>query len=234
MALSNTHAPLQQAFQYWWQQQGDWVEKPNVRRGGESGVQRLLDETGVLYAKKQIGHTYRSLLHPQGRPTVLRERSALLALDALGVPVPQLIYCGVERDPQQGWRGLLVTAELEGFVDIESWYARSSHEACGEAVHARLLQLVGATLARMHLGRWQHGCLYAKHIFVRIEDETPQVALLDLEKSRRRLTRVQAAQHDLPQLRRHSPWSDDDWQQLLQGYRQIFADGAKGFGTAIA
>ncbi|MGY2498669.1 lipase secretion chaperone, partial [Klebsiella pneumoniae] len=34
----------QQAFQHWWQQQGDWVEEPNVRRGGESGVQRLLDE----------------------------------------------------------------------------------------------------------------------------------------------------------------------------------------------
>ncbi|CDM39457.1 lipopolysaccharide kinase InaA family protein [Ectopseudomonas oleovorans] len=234
MAFCSTREIPQQVFQYWWQQQGDWVEEPNARRGGKSGVQRLLDETGVLYAKKQIGHIYRSLLHPQGRPTVLRERSALLALDALGVPVPKLIYCGVERDPQQGWRGLLVTAELEGFMDIESWYAKGGREACGEAVHTELLQLVGATLARMHLGRWQHGCLYAKHVFVNLAGETPQVALLDLEKSRRRLTRAQAAQHDLPQLRRHSPWSDADWQQLLQGYRQIFADGAKGLGTAIA
>lgn len=234
MALCSTSEIPQQAFQHWWQQQGEWVEEPNVRRGGESGVQRLLDETGVLYAKRQIGHIYRSFLHPQGRPTVLRERSALLALDALGVPVPKLIYCGVEHDPQQGWRGLLVTAELEGFVNIESWYAQGGREVCGEAVHTQLLQLVGATLARMHLGRWQHGCLYAKHIFVRINGETPQVALLDLEKSRRRLTRVQASQHDLPQLRRHSPWADADWQQLLQGYRQIFADGAKGLGTALA
>lgn len=234
MAFCSTREIPQQVFQYWWQQQGDWVEEPNARRGGKSGVQRLLDETGVLYAKKQIGHIYRSLLHPQGRPTVLRERSALLALDALGVPVPKLIYCGVERDPQQGWRGLLVTAELEGFMDIQSWYAKGGREACGETVHTELLQLVGATLARMHLGRWQHGCLYAKHVFVNLAGETPQVALLDLEKSRRRLTRIQAAQHDLPQLRRHSPWSDADWQQLLQGYRQIFADGAKGLGTAIA
>lgn len=126
MAFCSTREIPQQVFQYWWQQQGDWVEEPNARRGGKSGVQRLLDETGVLYAKKQIGHIYRSLLHPQGRPTVLRERSALLALDALGVPVPKLIYCGVERDPQQGWRGLLVTAELEGFMDIQSWYAKAA------------------------------------------------------------------------------------------------------------
>jgi tRNA A-37 threonylcarbamoyl transferase component Bud32 len=234
MVLGTTSEVPQQAFLHWWQRQGDWVEEPNARRGGESGVQRLQDETGVLYAKKQIGHTYRSLRHPQGRPTVLRERQALQALSSLGVQVPRLIYCGVDYHQQQGWRGLLVTAELEGFMDIENWYAQGGREACGETVHTQLLQHIGATLARMHLGRWQHGCLYAKHIFVRIDGETPQVALLDLEKSRRRLTRVQAAQHDLPQLRRHSPWSDADWQLLLQGYRQIFADGAKGLGKAPA
>ncbi|MFZ3206922.1 MAG: lipopolysaccharide kinase InaA family protein, partial [Pseudomonas sp.] len=29
------------AFEQWWQLQGEWVEEPNHRRGGESGVQRL-------------------------------------------------------------------------------------------------------------------------------------------------------------------------------------------------
>ena len=29
-------------------------------------------------------------------------------------------------------------------------------------------------------------------------------------------------------------WSDADWQQVLEGYRQIFADGAKGLGIALA
>ena len=144
MALCSTSEIPQQAFQHWWQQQGDWVEEPNVRRGGESGVQRLLDETGVLYAKKQIGHIYRSLLHPHGRPTVLRERKALQALPSLGVMVPRLIYCGVDYDQQQGWRGLLVTEALEGFENIELWYAQGGREACGEAVHAQLLHLVGA------------------------------------------------------------------------------------------
>ncbi|ATH80740.1 InaA protein [Ectopseudomonas mendocina] len=234
MPLSTANDLSQQAFQHWWQQQGDWVEAPNARRGGESGVQRLLDQSGVLYAKRQIGHIYRSLLHPQGRPTVLRERNALLALEALGVPVPQLVYCGVEHDPQQGWRGLLVTAELQGFTDIDSWYAQGGREQCDETQHGQLLHQIGATLARMHLGHWQHGCLYAKHVFVRFEEGQPQVALLDLEKSRRRLSRVRAARHDLRQLRRHSPWSEQDWQQLLHGYRAVFAEGARGLGTALA
>lgn len=40
----------------------------------------------------------------------------------------------------------------------------------------------------MNLAHWQHGCLYPKHIFVRVEGEAIEVALIDLEKSRRRLT----------------------------------------------
>lgn len=227
MPISVSRDHPRHSFQHWWQQQGEWVEEPNVRRGGESGVQRLQDHDGVFYAKRQIGHIYRSLLHPNGRPTVLRERNALLALDELGVPVPRLVYCGVEHDPRQGWCGMLVTEALEGFEPIEQWYAQGGREACGEALHGLLLRQIGATLARMHLARWQHGCLYAKHVFVRLDQGQPQVALLDLEKSRRRLCRRQAAHHDLRQLRRHSSWSDADWAQLLAGYGQTYPGGLK-------
>jgi hypothetical protein len=53
-------------FDFYWRQQGEWVEEPNQRRGGESGVQRLNDANGkLLYAKRQVGHIYRSLLHPR-------------------------------------------------------------------------------------------------------------------------------------------------------------------------
>lgn len=44
-------------FEHFWSQQGDWVEEPNVRRGGESGVQRIKSKDGkLLYAKRQTGH----------------------------------------------------------------------------------------------------------------------------------------------------------------------------------
>jgi hypothetical protein len=84
----------------------------------------------------------------------------------------------------------------------------------------------------MHKGRWQHGCLYAKHIFVRVtgEDETAEVevALLDLEKSRRRLSSTLAAVHDMKQLRRHSSWSPTDWQKLSYFYSTAFGSAIKG------
>ncbi|EPN65056.1 inaA protein, partial [Pseudomonas syringae pv. actinidiae ICMP 19079] len=56
---------MQDEFSHFWSQHGEWVEEPNVRRGGESGVQRLVMDNGqTLYAKRQTGHIYRSLLHP--------------------------------------------------------------------------------------------------------------------------------------------------------------------------
>ncbi|MET0125434.1 MAG: lipopolysaccharide kinase InaA family protein [Pseudomonas caspiana] len=220
-------------FDYFWAQHGEWVEEPNQRRGGESGVQRVLTEDGRLtYIKRQVGHTYRSWLHPLGRPTVLRERDAIEGLSRLNVNVPELIYCGAQYDASHEWRALLVTAALDGFVEIQTWYAAGGREHHGEALHDQLLQELAANLARMHLGRWQHGCLYIKHVFIRVvgdgADAKAEVALLDLEKCRRRLSAVAAARHDLRQLRRHSSFTSTDWQKLVYFYQTAFGSAIKG------
>ncbi|MBS7663788.1 InaA protein [Pseudomonas lalucatii] len=216
----------------WWQRQGDWVEPPNERRGGASGVQRIRDEQNrLLYAKRQTGHLYRSLRHPFGRPTVLREFDALRGAHRAGVRVPEIVYCAAEHG-RQGWRGLLVTAALEGFQPIEDWYAEGGRERHGERLHSRLLQQVASNLAQLHRARWQHGCLYIKHIFVRVSGEgesaRAEAALLDLEKCRRRLTPARAALHDMRQLRRHSSWSEADWQRLLDAYRAAYGRDLRG------
>lgn len=135
---AGSHVAPEERFDYFWRQQGEWVEEPNRRRGGESGVQRVIGTNGrLLYSKRQTGHTYRSWLHPFGRPTVLRERDALRGLRLLDVGVPELVFCGARRDPDQQWKALLVTAALDGFVDIDSWYAAGGRAQCGELVHAR-------------------------------------------------------------------------------------------------
>ena len=220
-------------FDHFWQQRGEWVEEPNRRRGGESGVQRLTDANGeTIYVKRQVGHIYRSWLHPFGRPTVLRERDALDALQMLQVKVPAMIFCGTERDEHNQWRALLVTHALEGFDEIQNWYAAGGRERYGEAVHDQILKDLAENLARMHRGRWQHSCLYIKHVFVRVtgegENARGEVALLDLEKCRQRLRPYQAAAHDLKQLRRHSSFSDADWKKLLYFYKTAFGSAIKG------
>lgn len=231
--LTGTKAAVESDFDYFWNQRGEWVEEPNQRRGGESGVQRVFGTKGqLLYVKRQVGHMYRSWLHPLGRPTVLRERHALQELRLLEVGVPELVFCGARRDEHRQWQALLVTAALEGYVEIDTWYASGERERHGELLHERLLAEVATTLARMHAGRWQHGCLYMKHIFVRVTGEGAtakvDVALLDLEKSRQRLTSQRAAAHDLKQLRRHSSWDDTDWQKLNYFHKTAFGSAVKG------
>ena len=69
---------VKKGFDYWWQVSGDWVEPPNERRGGTSGVIWHVPAQGpIFYIKRQEGHIFRSLRYPFGRPTCLREARAL-------------------------------------------------------------------------------------------------------------------------------------------------------------
>ncbi|MDQ3203601.1 MAG: InaA protein [Pseudomonadota bacterium] len=230
---AGTDGASQDRFDYYWSQRGEWVEEPNVRRGGESGVQRIKGSDGqLLYAKRQTGHIYRSWLHPLGRPTVLREQDALIGLRQIGVRVPELVFCGAKRDPVHKWRALLVTKSLDGFEEIEHWYAGGGRERHGEAVHDRVLKDLADNLSRMHKGRWQHSCMYIKHVFVRVSGEGDaaqvEVALIDLEKCRQRPTAYRAASHDMKQLRRHSSFSTADWKKLVYFYEAAFGSAIKG------
>ncbi|APQ13456.1 lipopolysaccharide kinase InaA family protein [Pseudomonas rhizoryzae] len=219
-------------FDRWWNTAGDWVEAPNVRRGGESGVQRLRLPDGTLaYVKRQVGHLYRSLRHPLGRPTALRERDALLAFRELGIQVPDLLFCDA-RQAEGGWRALLVSAALEGYQDLDHWYAEGGGSQLSEAEHERFLATLAGVLARMHRHRWQHGCLYPKHIFVAERQGTEgkefDVALLDLEKCRQRISLDTAARRDMLQLRRHSSWNAAQWRTLIYVYQHALGRKIRG------
>ncbi|MBF6032525.1 InaA protein [Pseudomonas sp. P155] len=231
---AETDVAPQDRFDFYWNQRGEWVEEPNVRRGGESGVQRVVGRDGqLLYAKRQTGHIYRSWLHPFGRPTVLRELDALTGVSKLGVRVPQIVFCGAQPDPQHKWRALLVTKSLDGFQELEHWLAAAGgRDQCGDMVYERVLKDLAENLARMHKGRWQHSCIYIKHVFVRVtgegESAKVEVALIDLEKCRQRLTAYRAASHDMKQLRRHSSFRDADWKKLVYFYETAFGSAIKG------
>lgn len=204
------------AFQAWWQQKGRWVEAPNIRRGGQSGVQLLETRQGLLYSKRQTGHVYRSLRHPFGEPTILREARAYQSFGKLGVLVPEVVFYGARKMDEQ-WQAILVTHALDGFVDMGHWYQQ------GPTLQARkkMLNALARTLYTLHQARWQHGCLYAKHIFVRSQGDVLQIALLDLEKCRQRLWSAQAKHHDLDKLARHKgPMPIEDFMTLLAAYDQ--------------
>ena len=90
--------PREEAFRQWLGLAGEWVEEPNIRRGGESGVKRVITTEGkMLYRKQQVGHIYRPWHHPFGYPTAMREQQVLLACADLHVTVPTLVYADCRK-----------------------------------------------------------------------------------------------------------------------------------------
>lgn len=207
-------------FDYWWSLPGDWVEAPNQRRNGWSGVVRAIVDGEEVYIKRQSNHLYRSLRHPLGRPTASREWLHLQRLASLGITAPTPLFHGSRR-AAEGMQAVLVTAALNGYRALDALTAGPATER--RAVAAA----IGHTLGRLHRARLQHGCLYGKHVMIRFDAAgLPQVALLDLEKMRRRLSRGQAARHDLAQLKRHQHYlTADDWQTLTEIHARTLAGG---------
>jgi len=211
MSTENTpHLP--EDFSGWWSLDGSWVETPNERRSGWSGMMRVRIGETLYYIKKQCNHLHHCWRHPLGWPTTSREYTNILRLTALGLRVPTPVFHGIRRSTQ-GLEGLLVTEELAGFSDLDA------QENLDPAARRMLAAAVGQTAGIMHAAHWQHSCLYGKHVMVRWTDGEAEIALIDLEKLRRPFLPWRAARHDLDQLRRHQHlWNDEEWQVLLTAH----------------
>lgn len=211
-----------QDFNSWWARTGEWVEEPNQRRGGESGVQLLAPETPEqpwLYSKRQTNHMFYSLRYPFGHPTALREKNAIQGLERLGAKALKLVFYGAIKKGKD-WHALLVTEALTGFVDLDQWYSQQRTQPADSATISSVLQEVANNFYKMHTGGWQHGCCYSKHIFVKVNPaHAPQVAFIDLEKARRRWPAHRAALHDIKQFGRHrGAMPEEHWQIFLEHY----------------
>jgi len=191
-------------LEFWWGAQGEWAEPPNHRRGGVSGVQRVTLENGlVYYIKRQDNFTFRSLRHPLGAPTLLREWRNLQMCARLGVPTAQGVVFHMQRTVHGGrkqpWRAMLVTRALEGYTCLEEAIARQYWDA---QTRKSVLAAVLDAIAPLHRARRKHGHLYGKEVFVRIEGGRIAVAFLDWELCRAQVSRRHAAESDLRRLMR--------------------------------
>lgn len=198
-----------------WTFKAEWFEAPNARRGGWSGVCRvglpLPDgrEFGV-FLKRQENHQRRTWHHPvNGEPSFACEFRMLRYLEASAVPAPRPIFFGsavVEGLP----RGILMTQELIGYrpLDVVVRELFDGGRASLE-VQRQLLRKVAALVRHLHQVRVMHRSLYPKHLFVRWEDGSdPELAVIDLEKSRKTLIPAVRTIYDLATLTRHSEcWS---------------------------
>lgn len=205
-------------FESIWNLAEDWIEEPNIRRKGISGVIRTTFDHKIVYVKKQTNHFHYSLRHPFGRATAQREAEAITAVKLLGITVPNVLYIKTKKVGNEQ-RTLMVTSELHNYLPLEDFVTQDIK--CDERENVMLMRALARTLVILHRNRWQHSCLNAKHIFACRKGGGFQVALIDLEKMRRRLSIHKASKHDLDQLSRHQKcWSEESWAQFLSEYRR--------------
>lgn len=172
-------------FEQIWDYPIQWIDTPNYNRGGWSGVGRLEvlfeNKPVTLFVKKQLNHTSRTLRHPiQGVPTFTTEYQALRFLQEHGVTTPNVVF-SEQRSVSEGQQAILITEALAGYQPLDA-VMKSDLSLLQQR---ELLRSIAKTIRNMHRLRVQHRALYAKHIFVKPHEKSFDVALIDLEKSRR-------------------------------------------------
>ena len=211
-------------FESLWSLEADWFEPPNHRRGGWSGVARVAlqmpdGEQAFIFLKRQENHIRKTWRHPfRGEPTFRAEARNLRLLNTRGIAAPQMV-CYAERRSSSGWKVILATLELEGYLPmdrlIEDW--RQQDWSGARALRRALIPEVADLLRRFHALKQAHNALHAKHIF--IDPDNCTACLIDLEKMRPRLTRHQAMLRDLDTLNRRTRYiSRTDRLRFLLAY----------------
>ncbi len=213
-----------------WRLKADWFEPPNERRGGWSGVVRVeLDLPGgakeAVFLKRQENHTRRTLRHPiSGEPTFAGEIKNILLLQRARVSTLDPLYYG-QRKIADKQRAILITRELAGFRPMnevmDEWVKNGWDKSA--SVRRRLITTLAGVIQRMHEQKLVHNALHPKHVFVRlVEGRLPEVALIDLEKMRRSMTKRRAMRRDLDSLnRRARSWSNADRLRFLKCYLDL-------------
>jgi hypothetical protein len=210
-----------------WDLSWDWVEKPNNRRNGWSGVSRHTffdDEAGrfSIFVKRQENHNYRSLRHPfRGRPTFFSDLCNTLRMKQIGIPTVEPVFYG-ERWEGDKPQAVLATIALEGYDDLNSLLQNPSVTAL---VRQAILHRLADVVQLMHQHRLQHNSLGGNHVLVKLEkDDTFDLRILDLEKMRHSFRPMDTAVKDLEKFIRRTPrLTKDERAEFLLYYVRHFS-----------
>jgi len=195
----------------WTLNQENWIEEPNYRRGGWSGVCKatLMLANGTkknVFIKRQENHFYRSWKHYFcNRPTFEREYRNILAFKKHEIPTLDLIYFA-HQVVDGNHRCILISSELENYKSIDDEVALAN---LSFLQRKQVFASLASTMRLMHKRYYQHSNPYPKHVFVKTYpnntagNRPTESCLIDLEKTRRRLFARSAAIKDLSIFHRH-------------------------------
>ena len=215
-----------QTFAGFWGLPWDWVEDPNKRRNGWSGVSRHTfsdDEAGrfSIFVKRQENHNYRSLSHPFGKPTFFRDFRNILRMEQINVPTVEPVFYG-ERQEGDKLQAVLATIALEEYSELNSLFQDPS---VATPVRQAILHRLADVAQLMHRHHLQHNSLAGNHVLVKVEEDgTFDLRILDLEKTRRNFMPFDIAVRELEKFIRHAPTlTTDERTEFLLHYMRHFS-----------
>jgi tRNA A-37 threonylcarbamoyl transferase component Bud32 len=161
----------------------------------------------AVYLKRQENHSRFSLRHPiKGEATFAREFGMILHLRKHGVPTLNPLFFG-EHFTKGAHGAVLMTEALEGYRALEEMLDDGEIAAMSFVEKRQLLSALAIAVRKMHDANVQHRSLYPKHLMVK-RGEGFEVAMIDLEKSRRSYVPYLRMLRDLTTLSRHTnEWS---------------------------
>jgi hypothetical protein len=220
------------AFEDFWDLPGNWVEEPNDRRGGWSGVSlhKASDGNGdslSIFVKRQENHNYFSLRHPfKQRPTFFRDFSSIWLLKKIGVPTVEPVYYG-ERLINSNLQAVLATVALDGYRELNPLFRDC---VLSSAVRQAILHHIADAVRWMHNHRLQHGSLSGKHVMVKLgDDNSLDIRILDLEKMKRSWLQIRTAVCDLERFIRHTPTlTNADHAEVVRHYARYMGRAERG------
>lgn len=210
-------------FDFWWQAPGEWVEPPNQRKGGLSGVRfvRPHPQGPAFYVKIQQGHLFHSLRYPLGRPTTVREWQGLKRCQKLGVNAPPPVFFRARKE-DGGWQAVMVTQALLGYESLQAMLSADRHSP---EQRSTIFNALADNLIRLHQSGYKHGHLYPKEVLVRLDEKSvAATALVDLEKCQRRPSARLAAMRDLTRLfgdARPMGMRDEECHLMMDVYQRV-------------
>ena len=206
----------------------DWFEAPNRRRGGWSGVSKIVlnpdapeKEKKAVFLKIQQNHFY---IAPNTyflkRLTFEREFEAMQALKPHSEAIPNIVmFAKWQENGNQG--SILVTEALDDWIHLGPWLlGELDQPAPDEPALHRALDAIAKTAREINQAGWIHMCFSAKHIFVKEQlDSIFAVRVVDLEKTRKRIGLSRRTIKDCSHFLYHTPMlTDSDKTHFLKAY----------------
>ncbi|MGZ0655524.1 lipopolysaccharide kinase InaA family protein [Coraliomargarita sp. W4R72] len=212
------------------QREFDWFEAPNRRRGGWSGVSRIVlnpdapvAEQKAVFLKIQQNHFYIAPnTYLRKRLTFEREFAAIQALRPHCSALPQAImFAKWQENGNQG--SILVTEALDNWTPLDKWQlGQLDTPAPDTSTLHRALEAIARTAREINQAGWIHMCFSAKHLFVKeTNNQDFAVRVVDLEKTRQRIGLNRRTIKDCSHFLRHTPkLSDANKVHFLKAYFQ--------------